>query len=46
MELIVQWTFLPHDDPDDALAFYRDALGFEVRADVGSGARRRARLGG
>ncbi|NKQ25917.1 VOC family protein [Streptomyces galbus] len=45
MEFIVQWTFLPHDDPDDALAFYRDALGFEVRADVGSGARRRITVG-
>jgi len=29
--------FLPHDDPDASLAFYRDALGFEVRTDVGSG---------
>ncbi|MEU5116715.1 VOC family protein [Streptomyces longwoodensis] len=45
MEFIVQWTFLPHDDPDDALAFYRDALGFEVRADVGGGARRRIAVG-
>jgi uncharacterized glyoxalase superfamily protein PhnB len=26
---------LPHDDPDAALAFYRDTLGFEVRNDVG-----------
>ena len=26
--------FLPHDDPDASLAFYRDALGFEVRMDV------------
>jgi uncharacterized glyoxalase superfamily protein PhnB len=25
---------LPHDDPDAALRFYRDALGFEVRNDV------------
>jgi catechol 2,3-dioxygenase-like lactoylglutathione lyase family enzyme len=30
-------SFLPHDDPDASLAFYRDTLGFEVRADVGSG---------
>jgi AraC-like DNA-binding protein len=29
--------FLPHDDPDASLAFYRDALGFEVRSDVGQG---------
>jgi uncharacterized glyoxalase superfamily protein PhnB len=25
---------LPHHDPDASLAFYRDALGFEVRLDV------------
>jgi catechol 2,3-dioxygenase-like lactoylglutathione lyase family enzyme len=25
---------LPQDDPEAALAFYRDALGFEVRLDV------------
>src|SRR5699024_4879596 len=28
-------TFLPHDDAEAALVFYRDALGFEVRNDVG-----------
>lgn len=28
-------TFVPHDDPDAALAFYRDTLGFEVLMDVG-----------
>jgi uncharacterized glyoxalase superfamily protein PhnB len=28
-------SFLPQDDPDAALAFYRDTLGFEVRGDVG-----------
>lgn len=28
-------SFLPHDDADAALAFYRDLLGFEVRLDVG-----------
>lgn len=28
-------TFLPHDDPEASLAFYRDTLGFEVRNDVG-----------
>ena len=27
-------TFLPHDDPDASLVFYRDTLGFEVRNDV------------
>lgn len=30
-------AFLPHDDPDESVAFYRDDLGFEVRTDVGSG---------
>ncbi|MFC3963468.1 VOC family protein [Nocardia jiangsuensis] len=40
MELSIDQTFLPHTDPDAALTFYRDALGFEVRDDVGSGALR------
>ena len=35
MDLNIHSTFLPHDDPDAALAFYRDTLGFEVRLDVG-----------
>ncbi|GAA3446865.1 VOC family protein [Planomonospora venezuelensis] len=35
MEITIHSTFLPHTDPDAALAFYRDALGFEVRNDVG-----------
>jgi uncharacterized glyoxalase superfamily protein PhnB len=34
MDLTIQASFLPHDDPDASLAFYRDALGFEVRMDV------------
>ncbi|MEV3861553.1 VOC family protein [Streptomyces sp. NPDC050095] len=34
MDLTIHWTFLPHDDPDASLAFYRDGLGFEVRNDV------------
>ena len=29
--------FIPVHDPDAALGFYRDTLGFEVRADVSSG---------
>jgi catechol 2,3-dioxygenase-like lactoylglutathione lyase family enzyme len=37
MDLTIHTTFLPHDDPDASLAFYRDALGFEVRNDVGNG---------
>jgi uncharacterized glyoxalase superfamily protein PhnB len=35
LDLTIHNAFLPHDDPDAALAFYRDALGFEVRNDVG-----------
>jgi catechol 2,3-dioxygenase-like lactoylglutathione lyase family enzyme len=35
MDLTIHHTFLPHDDPDAALGFYRDLLGFEVRNDVG-----------
>ena len=30
----IHQTFLPHTDPEASLAFYRDALGFEVRGDV------------
>ncbi|MGC1211124.1 MAG: VOC family protein [Micromonospora sp.] len=37
MDITIQSTFLPHDDPDASLAFYRDTLGFEVRNDVGQG---------
>jgi catechol 2,3-dioxygenase-like lactoylglutathione lyase family enzyme len=35
MDISIHTTFLPHDDADRALAFYRDTLGFEVRNDVG-----------
>lgn len=35
MNIFINASFLPHDDPDASLAFYRDALGFEVRNDVG-----------
>jgi len=37
MDITIHNTFLPHNDPDAALAFYRDTLGFEVRNDVGYG---------
>ncbi|HEV3274600.1 MAG TPA: VOC family protein [Candidatus Dormibacteraeota bacterium] len=37
MEISINASFLPHDDPDASLAFYRDTLGFEVRNDVGYG---------
>ncbi len=40
MNITIHWTFLPHDDPDASLAFYRDTLGFEVRKDVGYGGMR------
>ena len=37
MDIKIHSSFLPHDDPDASLAFYRDTLGFEVRNDVGYG---------
>lgn len=37
MELTINTSALPLDDPDTALAFYRDVLGFEVRNDVRHG---------
>jgi len=35
MDITIYSSFLPQDDPEAALAFYRDILGFEVRLDVG-----------
>ena len=35
MDITIHSNFLPQDDPDAALNFYRDTLGFEVRNDVG-----------
>ena len=40
MDITIHTSALPHTDPDASLAFYRDALGFEVRQDVGSGTMR------
>ena len=40
MDITIHSSFLPHDDPDASLAFYRDTLGFEVRNDVGYGGMR------
>ena len=40
MDISIYSSFLPHDDPDASVAFYRDALGFEVRNDVGNGSMR------
>jgi len=40
MNITIHYAFLPHDDPDASLAFYRDILAFEVRNDVGYGGMR------
>ncbi|NUR07900.1 MAG: VOC family protein [Nocardioidaceae bacterium] len=40
MDISIYSAFLAHNDPDAALAFYRDTLGFEVRGDVGYGGMR------
>jgi uncharacterized glyoxalase superfamily protein PhnB len=34
MDLTIHQTFLPYDDPQASLAFYRDTLDFEVRNHV------------
>ena len=34
LDITIAHAYLPHNDPDAALAFYRDTLGFEVRNDV------------
>jgi catechol 2,3-dioxygenase-like lactoylglutathione lyase family enzyme len=36
MAVTVSAMFIPVHDPDEALGFYRDALGLEVRLDVAS----------
>lgn len=35
MDITIHSSFLPQNDPEAAIAFYRDILGFEVRMDVG-----------
>lgn len=40
MNITIHSSFLPHDDPESSLTFYRDVLGFEVRLDVGKGTMR------
>jgi len=45
MDITISASFLPHDDPDASLAFYRDVLGFEVRNDVGHGTMRWVTVG-
>jgi uncharacterized glyoxalase superfamily protein PhnB len=34
MDITIHASFLPHNDRDASIAFYRDTLGFEVRNDV------------
>jgi catechol 2,3-dioxygenase-like lactoylglutathione lyase family enzyme len=34
MDITIHASFLPHEDPEATLRFYRDTLGFEVRNDV------------
>src|SRR5579885_1041580 len=45
MDVTIHSSFLPHDDPEASLAFYRDTLGFEVRLDVGQGKMRWLTIG-
>jgi catechol 2,3-dioxygenase-like lactoylglutathione lyase family enzyme len=45
MTVTVSTMFIPVQDPDAALGFYRDALGLEVRNDVASGGFRWVTLG-
>jgi uncharacterized glyoxalase superfamily protein PhnB len=35
MDITIHSSFLPQNDPEAAIGFYRDVLGFEVRLDVG-----------
>jgi catechol 2,3-dioxygenase-like lactoylglutathione lyase family enzyme len=35
MDITINASFLPHNDPEASLTFYRDTLGFEVRNDIG-----------
>jgi catechol 2,3-dioxygenase-like lactoylglutathione lyase family enzyme len=45
MDITIHTSFLPHDDPEASLTFYRDTLGFEVRNDVGNGKMRWIQVG-
>jgi predicted enzyme related to lactoylglutathione lyase len=45
MDITIHASFLPHNDPDASLAFYRDTLGFAVRMDVGYGGMRWVTVG-
>lgn len=45
MTISLQYSHITVNDPDESLAFYRDALGLEVRNDVASGGFRWVTLG-
>jgi catechol 2,3-dioxygenase-like lactoylglutathione lyase family enzyme len=45
MDLNIKAAFLPHEDADASITFYRDILGFEVRGDVGYGGMRWVTVG-
>jgi catechol 2,3-dioxygenase-like lactoylglutathione lyase family enzyme len=45
MTISLHYTNITVNDPDEALPFYRDALGLEVRNDVASGGHRWVTLG-
>ncbi len=45
MDITIHSSFLPATDPEASLAFFRDALGFEVRLDVGQGTMRWLTIG-
>ncbi|WP_344820035.1 VOC family protein [Microbacterium soli] len=45
MSITIHTAALAHIDPAESIAFYRDALGFEVRGDVGSGTMRWVTVG-
>jgi uncharacterized glyoxalase superfamily protein PhnB len=45
MSISIHSSFVAHTDPEASLAFYRDALGFEVRMDVGYEAMRWITMG-
>jgi predicted enzyme related to lactoylglutathione lyase len=44
-DITIHASFLPHTDPDASVAFFRDALGFEVRMDVGDSPMRWVTMG-
>jgi catechol 2,3-dioxygenase-like lactoylglutathione lyase family enzyme len=45
MDIKLSHMFLAVDDHDEAIGFYRDLLGFEVRGDVGGGKMRWVTVG-